>query len=60
MVVGRAVDVHPIAILLGVTAGAVLAGIIGAMVAAPLVAVAAAVLSYLREHESEPTEAQSS
>lgn len=60
VVVGRAVDVHPIAIVLGVTAGAVLAGIIGAMVAAPLVAVAAAVLSYRREHESERTEAQPS
>jgi predicted PurR-regulated permease PerM len=35
-----AVDVHPLAILLGVTAGGVLAGIIGAMLTAPVVAVA--------------------
>jgi predicted PurR-regulated permease PerM len=49
VVVGRAVHAHPVAILLGVTAGAVLAGVIGAMVAAPLVAVSAAVLRYLRE-----------
>ena len=54
VVVGHAVDVHPLAILLAVTAGAVLAGIIGAMVAAPAVAVAAAVLGYLREHSEEP------
>ena len=54
VVIGRAVDVHPLAILLGVTAGAVLAGIIGAMVAAPAVAVAAAVLRYLREGGEAP------
>ena len=54
VVVGRAVEVHPLAILLGVTAGAVLAGIIGAMVAAPAVAVAAAILRYLREASETP------
>jgi predicted PurR-regulated permease PerM len=54
VVVGRAVDVHPLAILLGVTAGGVLAGIIGAMIAAPIVAVAAAVLRYVREQSEEP------
>jgi predicted PurR-regulated permease PerM len=48
-VVGRAIDVHPLAILFGVTAGGVLAGIIGAMIAAPLIAVGGAVLGYLRE-----------
>jgi putative heme transporter len=49
VVVGRSIHVHPLAVLLGVTAGAVLAGIIGAMVAAPVVAVGGAVLGYLRE-----------
>jgi len=53
VVLGRAIRVHPIAILLGVTAGAVLAGIIGAMIAAPLVAVGAAILRYLREQSSD-------
>jgi predicted PurR-regulated permease PerM len=48
VVVGRATDVHPVAVLLGVTAGGVLAGIIGAMIAAPLVAVSAAVLREAR------------
>ena len=51
LVVGRAIDVHPLAVLLGVTAGGVLAGIIGAMVAGPAVAVGAAVLRHLREEE---------
>ena len=47
-VVGRTVDVHPIAILLAITAGGVLAGIIGIMVAAPVVAVGGALLRTLR------------
>jgi putative heme transporter len=46
--------VHPLAILLSVTAGGVLAGIIGAMVAAPTVAVADAVLRDLREQSDRP------
>src|SRR5690606_29359918 len=48
-VVGRAVEVHPIAILLGVTTGAIVAGIIGAFVAVPVVAVCARIGGYLRE-----------
>ena len=47
-VVGRAVSVHPLAILLGVTAGAVLGGIIGAFVAVPIVAVSAQIGGYIR------------
>ena len=53
IVVGRAIQVHPLAVLLGVTAGAVLGGIIGAMVAAPTVAVAGAVLRFLRERSDD-------
>ena len=49
VVVGRAVQVHPVAILLAVTSGAVLAGIVGALVAVPIVAVASRVIGYLRE-----------
>jgi predicted PurR-regulated permease PerM len=49
VVVGRAVDVHPLAVLLGVTAGGVLAGVIGAMVAAPAVAAAGAIVGHLRD-----------
>jgi predicted PurR-regulated permease PerM len=55
VVVGRSVRVHPIGILLGVTAGAVLAGIVGAIVATPAVAVSAPVLRYLRfERQDAP------
>jgi putative heme transporter len=53
VIVGRTVRVHPVSILLGVTAGVVLAGIIGAMVAAPIVAVGSAILGYLREQSDE-------
>jgi predicted PurR-regulated permease PerM len=35
---GRAVSIHPLAIVLAITAGAVLAGIIGALLAVPLLA----------------------
>ena len=59
VVVGRATDVHPVAVLLGVTTGAVLAGIVGAMVAAPTVAVGAAILGYLRERGDDAERARS-
>lgn len=35
---GRAVQIHPLAVLLAITAGAVLAGIVGALLAVPLLA----------------------
>jgi predicted PurR-regulated permease PerM len=49
IVVGRKLSLHPVAILLALTAGGVLAGVVGAFLAVPLVAVGAAVLSYSRE-----------
>jgi putative heme transporter len=55
-VVGRAVQVHPVAILLGVTAGAVLGGVIGALVAVPIVAVGARIGGYIREQGEAPGE----
>ena len=54
-VVGRAVAVHPLAILLAVTAGAILGGIAGAIVAVPLTAVAARVGGYMRERAAQPS-----
>lgn len=49
VVVARAVSLHPVAILLAVTTGAVVAGIVGAILAAPVTAVAAQAGAYLRE-----------
>ncbi|HEU4976536.1 MAG TPA: AI-2E family transporter [Baekduia sp.] len=53
VVVGRAISVHPAAVLLGVTAGGVLGGVIGAMVAAPTVAMGAAILDVARTRSGE-------
>ncbi|TGD89868.1 AI-2E family transporter [Mycolicibacterium sp. CH28] len=38
LVMGRAVSIHPLAIVLAITAGGVLAGIVGALLAVPLLA----------------------
>ena len=39
LIMGRAVSVHPLAVIVAISTGVVLAGIIGALVAVPLVAV---------------------
>jgi predicted PurR-regulated permease PerM len=46
-VLGRLVRVHPLAIVLAVTGGALVAGVAGALVAVPLVAVTNSVVGYL-------------
>jgi predicted PurR-regulated permease PerM len=51
---GRAVEVHPLAVILGIGAGVLVAGIIGALFAVPLVAVGHVVADYLREQPPEP------
>jgi putative heme transporter len=52
-ILGRAVRVHPLAVVLSVAAGGVIAGIGGAVVAVPLVAVTNTVVGYLRSHSRE-------
>jgi putative heme transporter len=49
IVVGRKLQLHPVGILLALTAGGVLAGVAGAFLAVPVAAVTAAVLAYSRE-----------
>ena len=49
VVVGRRLQLHPVAILLALTTGGVLAGVAGAFLAVPLAAVVSAVLDYVRE-----------
>jgi len=39
LVLGRAVSLHPLAILLALTGGAIVAGILGALLAVPITAV---------------------
>lgn len=48
IVLGRAVSLHPVVIILALTAGAVLGGVVGAFLAVPLAAVATTVVSYAR------------
>ncbi|MEI5103710.1 AI-2E family transporter [Streptomyces sp. PmtG] len=52
-ILGRAVKVHPLAVVLSVAAGGMIAGIGGAVVAVPLVAVANTVVGYLRAYAKE-------
>ncbi|MFJ9770886.1 AI-2E family transporter [Kitasatospora sp. NPDC101157] len=50
LVLGWSVRIHPVAVALSVIGGAVLAGVLGALVAVPVVSVAWAVISELRDH----------
>lgn len=52
-ILGRAVRVHPLAVILSVAAGGLIAGIGGAVVAVPLVAVTNTVVTYLRSYSQE-------
>ncbi|WP_406495085.1 AI-2E family transporter [Streptomyces sp. NBC_01604] len=52
-ILGRAVRVHPLAVVLSVAAGGMVAGIGGAVVAVPLVAVTNTVVGYLRSYSHE-------
>ncbi|MER6084069.1 AI-2E family transporter, partial [Streptomyces sp. NPDC001833] len=52
-ILGRAVRVHPLAVVLTVAAGGMVAGIGGAVVAVPLVAVTNTVVSYLHHYSHE-------
>ncbi|MGW7103787.1 AI-2E family transporter [Streptomyces sp. NPDC054838] len=52
-ILGRAVRVHPLAVVLAVAAGGMVAGIGGAVVAVPLVAVTNTVVVYLRAYSRD-------
>ncbi|MFF8030259.1 AI-2E family transporter [Streptomyces sp. NPDC016626] len=54
-ILGRAVRVHPLAVVLAVASGGMVAGIGGAVVAVPLVAVTNTVVGYLRAFSHETT-----
>ncbi|MEV6107583.1 AI-2E family transporter [Streptomyces sp. NPDC051940] len=52
-ILGRMVRVHPLAVVLAVAAGTLIAGIAGAVVAVPLVAVVNTAVGYLRAYHRE-------
>lgn len=57
VILNRAVRLHPLVIVLALTAGGVLGGVLGAFLAVPLTAVAVALVSELRSHRlSTPEE----
>ncbi|HEV7709482.1 MAG TPA: AI-2E family transporter [Asanoa sp.] len=47
MIMGRAVSLHPLAILLAISTGIVVAGVVGGLVAVPILAVANTAIRYL-------------
>ncbi|MEX2288934.1 MAG: AI-2E family transporter [Mycobacteriales bacterium] len=53
ILVGRTLDLHPAVVILAVTAGATLAGITGAFLSVPVVAVAAVGIRYARQQFAE-------
>lgn len=58
LIMGSAVDVHPLAVLLGITAGGVVAGILGAFMAIPVLAFTVAFVKALREPSQVPDEVE--
>ncbi|MBM2618288.1 AI-2E family transporter [Actinoplanes sp. LDG1-06] len=56
LIMGRAVALHPLAVILAIASGVVLAGIVGGLIAVPLLAVLNTAVRYLVRHpDGEPT-----
>ena len=56
LIMGRAVALHPLAVILAIAAGIVVAGIVGGLIAVPLLAVLNTAVRYLARHPGgEPT-----
>ena len=56
LIMGRAVALHPLAVILAIATGVVVAGIVGGLVAVPLLAVLNTAIRYLVSHPTgEPT-----
>ena len=51
LLLGRAVKLHPLAVLLSIAAGIVISGIIGALLAVPILAFTKSFVEYLRGHK---------
>jgi predicted PurR-regulated permease PerM len=54
LIMGRAVAIHPLAVIVAIATGLVLAGIIGALIAVPLVAVLNTGIRRLISHHHRP------
>ncbi len=51
---GRAVSVHPLAVILAIATGVIVAGIVGALIAVPTAAVVNSVVHHLAGHDVDP------
>jgi predicted PurR-regulated permease PerM len=60
LIMGRTVHVHPIAVILALATGGILAGIIGVFISVPVITVAATALAYLREDPQTPEQVTAS
>ncbi len=49
LIMGRSIHIHPIAVILALATGGILAGIIGVFISVPILTVAATALTYARE-----------
>jgi predicted PurR-regulated permease PerM len=56
LILGRAVRVHPLAVVLGVASGSIVGGIGGAIVAVPLIAVTNTMVAHLRQRHAAADE----
>src|SRR2546429_3739969 len=56
-VLGRAVHLHPIAVLLALTTGTIVAGVLGAFLAVPVLSILLAIIGYYRSEDPEVIEA---
>ncbi|MEV6923052.1 AI-2E family transporter [Dactylosporangium sp. NPDC051485] len=57
LIMGRAVALHPLAVILAIATGVVAAGIVGGLVAVPLLAIGNTAVRYLAEHpDGEPAD----
>ena len=51
---GRTIHIHPIAVILALATGGILAGIIGVFISVPILTLAATALAYARELREPP------
>ena len=54
VIMGRTIHIHPVAVIVALATGAVVAGIIGVFIAVPILTVVATALSYAREMREAP------
>lgn len=54
LIMGRTIHIHPIAVILALATGGILAGIIGVFISVPILTVAATALAYARDTRDPP------